>query len=73
MKSDEIYRVKSIGELHEIVGAGKPRHPLITIIDYSKVDVADAPESARMANHHITLPNGETHCTKVILMIMDLL
>ncbi len=62
MKSDEIYRVKSIGELHEIVGAGKPRHPLITIIDYSKVDVADAPESARFVCEFYSI-NFKSHCS----------
>lgn len=63
MKSDEIiYRVKSIGELHDIVRVGKPKHPLITIIDYSKVDVADAPESGRFVCEFYSI-NFKSHCS----------
>ena len=35
---ETIIRVESIGQLHEISGYGKPKHPLITIIDYSKIE-----------------------------------
>ena len=42
-----IYKVESIGELHDIIGIDKPRHPLLTIVDYSKVDVTKAPSSGR--------------------------
>jgi AraC family transcriptional activator of pobA len=38
------YRVETISELHEIAGFDKPKHPLVTVIDYSKVDVKDTPE-----------------------------
>jgi AraC-like DNA-binding protein len=62
MKSDEIYRVKSISELHEIVRVGKSKHPLITIIDYSKVDVADAPESGRFVCEFYSI-NFKSHCS----------
>lgn len=40
-----VYKVETIGDLHEIAGLAKPNHPLFTIIDYSKVNVANAPES----------------------------
>ena len=30
-------RIESISQLHEVIGYGKPLHPLITAIDYSKV------------------------------------
>ena len=43
---DIIFRVTSISELHSIAGFKKPKHPLISVIDYSKVNVANAPESA---------------------------
>lgn len=39
-----VFKVKSIHELHSIIGFDKPKHPLISIIDYSKVKVANAPE-----------------------------
>lgn len=62
MKFDEIHRVKSISELHEIVGFGKPKHPLITIIDYSKIDVANAPESVRFICEFYSI-NFKSHCS----------
>ena len=34
---NEFLRIKSISQLHEILGYEKPKHPLITIIDYSKI------------------------------------
>jgi AraC-like DNA-binding protein len=42
---DIAYRVQTIAQLHEIAGFEKPRHPLVSVIDYSKVKVADAPDS----------------------------
>jgi AraC family transcriptional regulator, transcriptional activator of pobA len=32
-----IVKIKSISQLHEMIGYDKPKHPLITIIDYSKI------------------------------------
>lgn len=40
-----IYNVETIPQLHEIAGFGKPRHPLVTVIDYSKIDIKSPPES----------------------------
>lgn len=40
-----VYKVSSISELHSIAGFEKPKHPLVSVIDYSKVNVVDAPES----------------------------
>lgn len=34
---NEFLRIKSISQLHEMLGYEKPKHPLITIIDYSKI------------------------------------
>lgn len=36
-----IYRVKSISELHELLGLPKPTHPLISLVDASQIKVAD--------------------------------
>ncbi|MFM9839624.1 MAG: helix-turn-helix domain-containing protein [Cyclobacteriaceae bacterium] len=33
----EFLKIKSINQLHELLGYEKPKHPLITIIDYSKI------------------------------------
>lgn len=40
-----VYKVQTISELHEIAGFDKPKHPLVTIIDYSKVNAANTPDS----------------------------
>lgn len=42
---DIAYRVQTISQLHEIAGFEKPKHPLITVIDFSKADVTSGPES----------------------------
>jgi len=42
---DIVYRVASISELHKIAGFEKPKHPLVSVIDYSKVNIVDAPNS----------------------------
>ncbi len=43
----QIYRVTSIGELHHLAGLGKPKHPLLTLVDYSKVNLQKAPREGR--------------------------
>lgn len=43
--NDIAYKVQTISELHQITGFDKPKHPLVTIIDYSNVDVQNGPES----------------------------
>ncbi len=63
MKSQEdIYRVKSISELHDIAGFEKPKHPLITIIDYSKVNVREIRESVRFVCEFYSV-NFKDNCT----------
>jgi len=42
---DLAYRVQTIAQLHEIAGLEMPRHPLVSVVDYSKVRVANAPDS----------------------------
>ncbi|MBN8669246.1 MAG: helix-turn-helix transcriptional regulator [Chitinophagales bacterium] len=34
---NEFLRIKSISQLHQMIGYEKPKHPLITVIDYSKI------------------------------------
>ena len=34
-----VYRVQTISELHEIAGFEKPKHPLVTVIDYYSHDL----------------------------------
>ncbi len=40
-----VFQVKTIGELHTIAGFDKPKHPLVSVIDYSKVNVQNPPDS----------------------------
>lgn len=35
--STQAYRIKSIAEFHQLRGLGKPRHPLISVVDYSQI------------------------------------
>jgi phosphatidylinositol kinase/protein kinase (PI-3 family) len=40
-----VYRVETISDLHQIAGFEKPKHPLVSVVDYSKVNVVDTPET----------------------------
>lgn len=63
MKKEEIiYRVKSISELHDFAGFEKPKHPLITIVDYSKVNSTNAPESGRFVCEFYSI-NFKNNCS----------
>lgn len=38
MSQQQVHRIKSIAEFHEMKGLPSPQHPLISIFDYSKVE-----------------------------------
>lgn len=59
---EPIYRVKSISELHAIAGFDKPKHPLITVINYSKVNAANSPESGRFVCEFYSV-NFKNNCS----------
>jgi AraC-like DNA-binding protein len=61
-KEEQIYRVTSINKLHNIIGFEKPKHPLITVVDYSKVNVANAPEAGRIICEFYSV-NFKSHCS----------
>lgn len=61
MDANMVYRVETIHALHEITGLEAPKHPLFTIIDYSKVQVANAPESASFICGFFTV-NFKKYC-----------
>jgi AraC-like DNA-binding protein len=56
-----VYRVETISALHQIAGFEKPRHPLFTVIDYSKVNVVDAPDSGSFVCSFYTV-NFKKYC-----------
>lgn len=62
MKFEEIYRVKSIGELYAFAGLGSPMHPLVAVIDYAKIDTSAAPESGRFVCEFYSI-NFKSHCS----------
>lgn len=59
-----VYKVQTISELHEIAGFEKPKHPLVTVIDYSKVNVNDTPESGSFVCSFYSV-NFKKHCNFV--------
>ena len=46
---NKVFRIQTICQLHEIGGFDKPKHPLVSIIDYSKIKVSETPSSGRFA------------------------
>lgn len=57
-----VYKVETISELHEIASLEKPKHPLVTVIDYSKVAIKDTPESGSFVCSFYTV-NFKKHCS----------
>lgn len=57
-----IYKVQTISELHEIAGLEKPKHPLVTVIDYSKVNVKDTPDTGSFVCSFYSV-NFKKHCS----------
>ena len=47
--SDIVY-IKSISELHEAMGFGKPQHPLISIVDFSKMEPIKFPKNIKVVS-----------------------
>lgn len=49
INTNSVFKIETISELHEIAGFDKPKHPLVTVIDYSKVNVSNTPSSGSFA------------------------
>jgi AraC-like DNA-binding protein len=62
MMKNKVYKVRTISELHKIAGFEKPKHPLVTVIDYSNVNVKDTPESASFICSFYSV-NFKKHCS----------
>lgn len=57
-----VYTVETIRQLHEIIGVEKPKHPLISVIDYSQVDVENAPKEGSFTCSFYSI-NFKKHCS----------
>lgn len=63
MQNEEtVYRVKSISELHDFAGIEKPKHPLISVVDFSKINTENAPDSGRFVCEFYSI-NYKNNCS----------
>lgn len=60
--SEKIIQIKSITQLHEMLGIGKPKHPLITLIDVTKVSLPSDLIGVRLAPDFYTIALKDGHC-----------
>jgi AraC family transcriptional activator of pobA len=63
--SNDILHIKSITQLHAIVGAPKPKHPLISILDYSKIETPKVEKGFKYAMdfYSISMKGGDCGIT----------
>ena len=63
--SNDIIQVKTITQLHELIGGAKPKHPLISIIDYANVEMPTKNfyQQFSMDFYSISLKNGDCGIT----------
>lgn len=57
-----LYKVETINELHQIAGLEKPKNPLVTVIDYSKVSVDNTVDSGSFICSFYSV-NFKKHCS----------
>jgi len=60
--ADEILRIKSISQVHEIIGASKPKHPLVSVLDMSKIDFSKVPVGQQIIGDLYTVWLKESTC-----------
>ena len=57
-----VYTVETVRQLHEIIGIEKPKHPLVSVIDYSQVDTRNAPEEGSFSSNFYSV-NFKKYCS----------
>lgn len=60
--SENIVRIKSVSHLHELIGIEKPRHPLISIMDVSQVEIPEVHVGARITSSLYTIGMKDKSC-----------
>lgn len=59
---DSIFKTKSVNEIHESLGLGKPAHPLITIIDMSKLTCEEERVGSRITSDLYCIALKDANC-----------
>lgn len=60
--SNEIIRIKSISQLHEMIGYDKPKHPLITVIEVAKVKFFEEIINVKLSTDFYYIGLKSSHC-----------
>ena len=60
--SKEIFKIKSISHLHQLMGLPKPKHPLITIIDASLINITEKEIGIKMAYDFYMISLKDKNC-----------
>jgi AraC-like DNA-binding protein len=59
---EEIFRIKSISHLHELIGFDKPTHPLISIVDVSQLETAEEQVGIKLTTSFYTIGLKDKSC-----------
>ena len=60
--SDQFLKIESISQLHELLGCGKPKHPLITVLDPQQLQVSSQMRNVRVVSNCFAVWLKTTDC-----------
>jgi AraC-like DNA-binding protein len=60
--SDQFLKIESISQLHELLGCGKPKHPLITVLDPHPLQVSSQMRNVRVVSNFFAVWLKTTDC-----------
>jgi len=61
--SDQILRLKSVAEVHHMLGLPSPKHPLISLLDVTEIDFSGVPTDTRIANSLYSIWLKDSSCS----------
>ena len=61
--SDQIIRLQSIAEVHQMLGLPSPKHPLVSLLDVTKIDFLSVPGDVRIAMNLYTIWLKDSSCS----------